>query len=223
MRPLGRLVSLQALDATANGLQRVSGVESLLNLRTLILSDNRISMVPSLAALRALKVLDLARNRIRTLDGCAERLPASLATLRLEFNQIEAVSAHASGASRSPTPFLHRLPAHQPLRPTLWPALPADPGGLAAQADLPQHRLQPSRRDRSGQRHHAPPPPRLLASLPPHPRRCRHHARRALHCGQCPVSRRRRERGARPQARVDSTSAVPLLTCFLRRTSHPSC
>ena len=83
---LENLVELQCLDMSGNRIRKIEGLGSLGELRSLYLEDNCIERMEGLDGHPVLEVLDLARNRIAVPDGF-DTLP-SLAKLDLSGNPI---------------------------------------------------------------------------------------------------------------------------------------
>ena len=83
---LGRLVSLERLDVSDNGLDDLAGIEAHAGLRALDLSGNRVADLWPLAGLRALERLDLSGNRVADLSPLAGL--TSLRVLVLDGNAV---------------------------------------------------------------------------------------------------------------------------------------
>ncbi|XP_067004764.2 leucine-rich repeat-containing protein 49 [Anabrus simplex] len=88
MQGLTRLVFLDIYD---NQLDRVSGLDSLINLRVLLMGKNRIRRIEGLNGLNKLEVLDLHGNQIYQVGGLSAL--GELKLLNLAGNQIRVVGA----------------------------------------------------------------------------------------------------------------------------------
>jgi len=69
IRGLDNLVNLKKLDLSEKDISEIKGLENLVNLEKLILKDNKIRVIKGLDNLKKLQKLDLKNNEIKTIKG----------------------------------------------------------------------------------------------------------------------------------------------------------